>query len=92
MDDLSASEARQLFDRFRSGAPARMEAFLGTVRDLSGPVEALDRSLGSLETLWPWFLGGAASMDVDNPETADPWWAPFHRHGQTPWVRSGRSW
>ncbi len=40
-----------------------------------GPAGALDRSLSSLEILWPWFLATVATSDV---QAEEPWWVPFH--------------
>jgi hypothetical protein len=80
--DLTAGDARRLFDRFTAEGPARLEAFLDAVRDRGGPVDRLDRSLVSLEILWPWFL--AAVRDPGKFSAVEPWWVPFH----PPWVRA----
>jgi hypothetical protein len=80
MDQLSPSEARALFDRFVADGPARLEAFTAAVGDRHGPSDALDRSLDSLERLWPWFLSEAARQGTGAAE--GPWWAPFH----PPWI------
>ena len=76
MGDLSAGDARLLLDRLVEGGPARIEALVDTVRAAGGPADALDRSLRSLEVVWPWFLEEAPSATAD-PAT-EPWWAPFH--------------
>ena len=91
MNELSATEARQLFGRFRAEAPAGLEALLGTVRELDGPIDALDASLASLESLWPWFLSVATSMDANDASAGNPWWAAFH----PPWAHAlghARAW
>ena len=77
MGELSAADARLLLDRLVEGGHARLDAFVDAVRDMGGPADALDRSLGSLEVLWPWFLMAAPGSELADP-IAEPWWAPFH--------------
>jgi hypothetical protein len=77
MGELSASDARLLLERLVAGGPARLDAFVAAVRAGGGPADALDRSLGSLEVLWPWFLVGAP-RSAPPDRVAEPWWAPFH--------------
>ena len=76
MEELSAGEARLLFDQFTAEGPERLEAFIDSVRQRGGPGDELDRSLGSLEILWPWFL--AAVSGPEERSAAEPWWVPFH--------------
>ena len=80
-DELSTGEARALLEGMTADAPARLDTFLSSVRTMGGPADALDRSLGSLEILWPWFLEAAARREGER-QADPPWWAPFHR----PWV------
>ena len=77
MGELSASDARALFDRFVADGPARIAAFLDAIQDLGGPADALDRSLCSLEVVWPWFLASAPAP-TDHSSNAAQWWEPFH--------------
>ncbi len=48
LSELSAGEAREIFDRFVAGEPERLATFLAEVRRRNGPVERLDRSLESM--------------------------------------------
>ena len=83
MAELSAGDARALLEQFTAEGPARLDAFLASVRDLGGPAHALDGSLGSLEIVWPWFL--EAATREQGPGLADgPWWGSFH----PAWVRA----
>ncbi len=66
-----------LLERLVAGGPARLDAFVDAVRDAGGPADALDRSLGSLEALWPWFLARAPTS-APPERVAQAWWAPFH--------------
>jgi len=93
LSELPAAEARAIFDRFMSGQPERLAAFLGEVRRRGGPAERLGYSIDSLEPLWSWFIaehrprrwfGGPHRMpsspiaDAVMRSSDPPWWYDFH--------------
>lgn len=93
LSELPAAEARAIFDRFVSGQPDRLAAFMAEVRRRGGPIERLDYSIESLEPLWGWFIAahrprrwfGGPHRKPRSPVAdavmrgADPpWWYDFH--------------
>jgi hypothetical protein len=93
LSDLSAAEARAVFDSYVSGQPDRLTALVAEVERRGGPAEQLDRSLGSLDPLWRWFIaehrprrwfGGPHRLPASPVPDAviraanPPWWYDFH--------------
>ena len=93
LSDLPAAEAREIFDRFVAGEPARLATFLAEVRRRDGPAERLDHSLESLETVWSWFLAehrprrwfarphrmpSSPVSDATMRNAHPPWWYDHH--------------
>jgi plasmid stabilization system protein ParE len=82
LSELSASEARPVFERFVAERPMRLAAFVEDVRRSGGPADSLDRSLDSLDAIWLWFLDqaprAAAADDASMPAAGAPWWYEFH--------------
>jgi hypothetical protein len=93
LSELSAAEARAIFNDYVAGQPERIDEFLGEVRRRGGPAERLDYTLESLDPLWSWFIaehqprrwfGGphrspSTPVPDDVMRAADPpWWYDFH--------------
>ncbi|MEA2652223.1 MAG: hypothetical protein QOI85_1944 [Chloroflexota bacterium] len=93
LSELTAAEARALFDRYVAGQPERLAEFLAEVRRRGGPSERLDYALESLDPLWGWFIaehqarrwfGGphrlpSSPVPDEVMRGADPpWWYDFH--------------
>jgi hypothetical protein len=54
---VTSAQAREFFDAYVGGAPARLARFIGKVAGTGGPPqEQLDFSSDSLVPLWDWFL------------------------------------
>ncbi len=92
MSELSAAEARAVFNAYVSGQPDRLSAFLAEVERRGGPAGQLDSSLESLDPLWMWFIEEhrprrwfsgphrlPSSPVPDGVMRADPpWWYDFN--------------
>jgi hypothetical protein len=92
--ELSAAEARQVFDDFVAEQASRVESFVEDARRRGAPAEALDFSIKGLEPLWEWFVeahrpdarsadpyrmpGAADRLAGPRPADPVPWWAAFH--------------
>jgi hypothetical protein len=80
--ELSAAEAREIFEQFVGEQPARLAAFEASFARLGGPAGALDRSIESLDAVWHWFEGlprpSASASDAEMRSASPPWWYDFH--------------
>jgi hypothetical protein len=91
--ELTAREARAIFDGYVAGQPGRLAAFVAEVRRRGGPAEQLDYSLDSLDPLWSWFIAehrprrwfGGSHRVPYSPTPDDvmrsgdpPWWYDMH--------------
>ena len=54
--DLTAAQAAEWLQFTRAAGPQRLHALARWVMDTDGPIDDLDSSLESLDTLWTWFL------------------------------------
>jgi hypothetical protein len=83
LSELSAREARPIFERFVAERPARLAAFVEDVRRTGGPAERLDRSLASLDAIWSWFLDrvprAEPAGDAAMRAAGATWWYEFHQ-------------
>ena len=93
LGELSAADARAVFDRFLTDRPPRLNAFLHEVERRGGPADRLDHSIQSLEPLWGWFVeehrprrwfAGPHRMpsspvaDAVMRDSDPPWWYAYH--------------
>ena len=93
LSELSAAEARAIFNGYVAGQPERLAGFLAEVLRRGGPAGQLDHTLESLDPLWSWFIaehrprrwfGGPHRMPSspvpDEVMRAEdpPWWYDFH--------------
>jgi hypothetical protein len=79
--ELTANDARTLFDEYLAGRPARLTAFLDEVRSRGGPIDRLDFNHESLGPLWIWIMATyppTAATDDEMWANEPPWWYPFH--------------
>jgi hypothetical protein len=79
--EVTAAEARALFDEYLAGRQARLVSFLDEVRARGGPIERLDFGRESLGPLWVWIMATfppTPATDGDMWASDPPWWYPFH--------------
>ena len=78
-----------IFESFVDGMESRIDAFVADVHRRGGPAASLDRSIESLEVLWPWFVAavlvsrsgpravGRSSESQAAPNANLAWWIRF---------------